>query len=78
METPLPGDVIVIVSTVRDRFDGLGLVSAGLIPTTCGLIVYGNGSGDRWVMHITALVKENDIDLSLPIGLSVQDIINRS
>ena len=29
-------------------------------------------------MHITALVKEDDIDLPLPIGLSVQDIVSVS
>ena len=61
----------------RNRIAGWGLVpaTARLIPTPCGLIVYGNGSGDRWVVA-TALVKEDDIDLPLPIGLTVQDIVS--
>ena len=47
-----------------------GVAGGCLVTTSCGLIIYRNRLSDRWVVQISTLVEQGDIDLSLPVRQS--------
>ena len=53
-----------------------GVAGGCLVTTSCGLIIYRNRLSDRWVVQISTLVEQGDIDLSLPVRQSVEYIVS--
>ena len=68
---------MLIASPARLVVATSGLVSSapGLVPSAARLVIYGNGLHDGWVVEVAPLVKQGDVDLTHPIGLSAEEII---